>query len=130
MREKEQALKLREEEQNRKDIDLKVREDEQKQKELKEQRKKAKMLKMIKEEEEKQKQLEYIKIKEWEEKFDREQKIKEASKKTWTKIITERIDKQRILDEKEGQPVKENFSTQLEKLDIDKSKENWFNLIL
>ena len=83
------------------------------------------MLKMIKEEEEKQKQLEYIKIKEWEEKFDREQKVKEASeRRREQRLLQKELDKQRILDEKEGQSVKENFSTQLEKLDIDKSKEN------
>ena len=40
------------------------------------------------------------------------------------RLLQKELDKQRILDEKEGQSVKENFSTQLEKLDIDKSKEN------
>ena len=56
---------IREEDQNRKDIDLKVREDEQKQKELKEQRRKNKEIKALQEEEKKQKELENIKIKEW-----------------------------------------------------------------
>ena len=45
--EKEKQLKIREEEQNRKDIDLKVREDEQKNKELKEQRRKNRELKIL-----------------------------------------------------------------------------------
>jgi len=80
---------------------------------------------MLKEEEEKQKQLEYIKIKEWEEKFDKEQKINEANeRRREQRLLQKELDKQRIFDEKDQDTVDKGFSSQLEKLDIDKSKKN------
>ena len=80
---------------------------------------------MIKEEEEKQKELEYIKIKEWEDKFDRDQKLQEANeRKREQRLLQRELDKQRIMEEQEEQSVEKNFSSRLEKLDIDKSTEN------
>ena len=79
---------------------------------------------MIKEEEEKQKQLENIKIKEWEEKFDREQKAREHRENLREQRLREReLEKLKSFEESQ-KPLDKNFSSGLEKFDVDKSKEN------
>ena len=81
-------------------------------------------MKLIKEEEEKQKQLENIKIKEWEEKFDREQKAREHRENLREQRLREReLAKLKSFEENQ-KPLDKNFSSGLEKFDVDKSKEN------
>ena len=114
---------MREEEQNRKDIDLKVREDELYQRDLKEQRRKNRELKRLKEEEDKEKEDEYIKIREWEEKFDREKKLKEQEEiRREQKLLQKEMERRAKFEN-----IKDNNESslgQLEKFNIDKSKEN------
>ena len=79
---------------------------------------------MIKEEEEKQKEFENIKIKEWEEKFDREQKAREHRENLREQRLREReLAKLKSFEENQ-KPLDKNFSSSLEKFDVDKSKEN------
>jgi hypothetical protein len=79
---------------------------------------------LIKQEEDKQKQLENIKIKEWEEKFDREQKAREHRENLREQRLRQKeLEKLKSFEEKE-KVIEENFSSGLEKFEIDKSKEN------
>ena len=79
---------------------------------------------MIKEEEEKEKQLENLKNKEWEEKFDREQKAREHKENLREqKLRQKELEKLRAFEEKEDR-LKNNYSSGLEKFDINKTKEN------
>ena len=81
-------------------------------------------MKLIKEEEEKQKELEHLKIKEWEEKFDREQKAKEHRENLREQRLRQKeLEKLRLLDEKQ-KPVDNNFTSGLEKFEVNKNKEN------
>ena len=90
----------------------------------KDSRAKDRVLKHIKEEEERQKKLEYIKIKEWEEKFDREQKAKEHRENLREQRLRQQeLDRLKSFEEKENR-IENNFSSGLEKFDIDKTKEN------
>ena len=79
---------------------------------------------MIKEEEEKEKQLEDIKIKEWEEKFDREQKAREHRENLREQRLRQKeLEKLRAFEEKENR-LDNNYSSGLEKFDVNKTKEN------
>ena len=79
---------------------------------------------MIKEEEEKERQLENIKIKEWEEKFDREQKEREHKENLREQRLRQKeLEKLRAFEEKEDR-LENNYSSELQKFDINKTKEN------
>ena len=67
---------------------------------------------------------EALKIKEWEEKFDREQKAKELKERLRDQKLREKELERLRSFESEQEPVKNNYSSSLEKFDIDDSKKN------
>ena len=78
----------------------------------------------MKEEEQKQKDLEYLKIKEWEEKYDLEQKAKEEEERVREeKLRLRELQRTRLVQEEENK-VKEELSSRLKTLDIDKTTKN------
>ncbi len=78
----------------------------------------------MKEEEQKQKDLEYLKIKEWEEKYDLEQKAKEQEERVRDEKLRLRELQRTKLTEEEENKVKEELSSRLKTLDIDKTTKN------
>ena len=68
--------------------------------------------------------MEYIKIKEWEEKFDREQKEREHKENLREQRLRQKELEKLKSFEKEESSIESNYSSGLEKFDIDKSKEN------
>ena len=78
----------------------------------------------MKEEEQRLKDLEYLKIKEWEEKFDKEQKLKEEEDRLRDEKLRLRELERERLAETEGNKVKEELSSRLKALDIDKTTKN------
>ena len=79
---------------------------------------------MIKEEEVKQKEIEYIKIREWEEKFDREQKAKEHKENLREERLRQKEAEKLNSFEKKDNPVDNNFSSGLDKFEVNETKEN------
>ena len=78
----------------------------------------------MKEEEQKQKDLEFLKIKEWEEKYDLEQKAKEEEERVREeKLRLRELQRARLANEEENK-VKEELSSRLKTLDIDKTTKN------
>ena len=78
----------------------------------------------MKEEEQKQKDLEYLKIKEWEEKYDLEQKAKEQEERVREeKLRLKELQRTKLAEEEENK-VKEELSSRLKTLDIDKTTKN------
>jgi len=68
--------------------------------------------------------LEFIKIKEWEEKFDKDQKAKEHRENLREqKLRQKELERLQSFEEKEN-PVENNFSSGLEKFEVDTTKEN------
>ena len=68
--------------------------------------------------------MENIKIKEWEEKFDREQKVREHRENLREQRLRQKeLEKLRALEEKENR-LENNYSSGLQKFDINKTKEN------
>ena len=79
---------------------------------------------MIRQEEEKEKQLENIKIKEWEEKFDRDQRAREHKENLREQRLRQKeLEKLRAFEEKQNK-LENNYSSGLEKFDVNKTKEN------
>ena len=79
---------------------------------------------MIKEEEVKQKEIEYIKIREWEEKFDREQKAREHKENLREERLRHKESEKLKLIEKKDNPADNNFSSGLDKFEVNETKEN------
>ena len=80
-------------------------------------------LKRLREEQDKEKEIEYIKIREWEERFDREQKQKEQEEmKREQRLIQKEMERRAKFDNLDDNT--ESSLSQLEKFNIDKSKEN------
>ena len=78
----------------------------------------------FKKEEDKQRELEYIKIKEWEEKFDREQKAREHRENLREQRLRQKeLERENSFKEKEN-VGSDNFSSGLEKFEVDTTKEN------
>ena len=68
--------------------------------------------------------MEFIKIKEWEEKFDKDQKAKEHRENLREQRLRQKeLERLRSFEEKEN-PVENNFSSGLEKFEVDTTKEN------
>ena len=77
----------------------------------------------MREEIDKEKEIEYIKIREWEEKFDKEQKLKEQEEmRREQKLLQKEMERRAKFDNLDDNT--ESSLSQLEKFNIDKSKEN------
>ena len=108
----------------RKDIDLKIREEEQKRKDQKELKKKLKEQKLKAHEDELKKDLESQKIKEWEDKFDEEQKLRLEEEKLKDNGIKQRARLRQVIEEQSDQNLQDELFSKLEAFEVDKSKEN------
>ena len=77
----------------------------------------------MREEIDKEKEIEYIKIREWEEKFDRDQKLKEQEEmRREQKLLQKEMERRAKFGNLDDNT--ESSLSQLEKFNIDKSKEN------
>ena len=77
----------------------------------------------MREEIDKEKEVEYIKIREWEEKFDKEQKLKEQEEmRREQKLLQKEMERRAKFGNLDDNT--ESSLSQLEKFNIDKSKEN------
>ena len=77
----------------------------------------------MREEIDKEKEIEYIKIREWEEKFDKEQKLKEQEEmRREQKLLQKEMERRAKFGNLDDNT--ESSLSQLEKFNIDKSKEN------
>ena len=68
--------------------------------------------------------MEYLKIKEWEEKYDLEQKAKEEEERARDERLRLRELQRAKLAEQEENKVKEELSSRLKSLNIDKTSKN------
>ena len=67
---------------------------------------------------------EYLKIKEWEEKFDKEQKLMEEEEKLKDERLRQRELNEIRRKEMEEQEIKEQLSSRLTTLDLEKTRKN------
>ena len=115
---------MNKEEQKKKEISLKLREEEQKKKDQKELIKKINEKKLKDEEERLKKDISAKKIKEWEDKFDKKKRLELIEDQIKDVKIKQRDKLKKIIGEQDDLKLQKELFSKLEDFEIKKSKDN------